>query len=132
MVKSAHLVLCGRSIFIIVNTYDSLTLMSFSFQSIMTPLQGFLNCLIYGWIRGSFQRALNIGMESTLLSWSTRGGGGGGGAQTTLENTRFTDYGTLSNTDDDYETLSDGDSSKTKTLVKHNGQVTFSTSESGS
>ena len=66
----------------------------------MAPLQGFLNCLVYGWIRGSFQRALNLGTDSNLLSWSTRRI-----SRNAVDNSRYTDYGTLSNTEDEYEGL---------------------------
>ncbi|XP_072026807.1 transmembrane protein 116-like [Amphiura filiformis] len=100
-------------------------------QSIMSPLQGFLNCVIYGWIRGSFQRALNLGADSTLLSWSVRRR-----VSPAIDSARYTDYGTLSNTDDDYEGQTSGresDKNRNKTFrLPRNTQndIVLSTSES--
>ncbi|XP_025106833.1 transmembrane protein 116-like [Pomacea canaliculata] len=45
----------------------------FILQSLLGPLQGLLNCIIYGWKRSSFRRALT---ESSQLLSTNRGGAG--------------------------------------------------------
>lgn len=80
-------------------------------QSILAPLQGFLNCIIYGWIRGSFHRALNLRTHVTNFSFTSPRRK----KSFVVETPKYADYGTLSATDeDDYETYSDPDHLKNR------------------
>ncbi|XP_038054369.1 transmembrane protein 116-like [Patiria miniata] len=79
----------------------------FMMQGCIANLQGFLNCLIYGWIRGGFKSALNLyNVRGDRESFSHRDKK----KRRSLMNYKtFTVY-----TDDEYDTLSDPEINKSR------------------
>ncbi|XP_022110074.1 transmembrane protein 116-like [Acanthaster planci] len=79
----------------------------FMMQGCIANLQGFLNCLIYGWIRGGFKSALNLyNVRGSCESFSHRN---------KRKKHSLMNYQTFHvHTDDEYDTLSDPEINKSR------------------
>ena len=77
----------------------------FMMQGCIANLQGFLNCLIYGWIRGGFKSALNLySVRGSQESFRIRN-----------KKKSITNYQTFTAyTDEEYDTLSDPEINKSR------------------
>ena len=80
----------------------------FMLQGCIANLQGFLNCLIYGWIRGGFKSALNLyNVRGSHESFSLRNKAGK--KRSSMNYHTFTVH-----TDEEYDTLSDPEINKSR------------------